>query len=133
MLRGREEQRLTALDGLPGTKVHSLEVAGDALWVGTDSGIAKVSLKSGLVDASSIVKTKPVRDILIEGDSVFAATWGQGLVKIVDGKAHSVHLGDTPRSRRITAVERYKGRLWWATAGAGLWSQRSGENGNSEF
>lgn len=118
---GREERRLTALDGLPGTKVHALAVAGDTLWVGTDLGLAKVSLASGHVDKTSIVTTKPIRDILIERDEVVVATWGQGLLRITDGKAQSIHLGATPRERRITSVERHGGDLWWTTAGAGLW------------
>jgi len=124
---GIEEMRITALDGLPGTKVHALALAGGNLWVGTDKGLAKLSLATGLIDPSSVVLTKAVRDILISGESVFLATWGQGLLKVDGGTVTSAYLGDTPRSRRLTSVASHKGQLWWTTAGAGLWSFGSGK------
>lgn len=126
---GREERRITALDGLPGTKVHALEVAPAGLWVGTDKGLARIDITGGAARVVASTKTKPVRDILVEKNSVLLATWGQGVLRVVDGRVEAVHTGGSPRENRITGLARHDGELWWTTAGAGLWHAKDGHAG----
>ncbi len=130
---GKHQASYTALDGLPGTRIHSLEAAPGGVWVGTDRGAARIRLSSvasvGARPALVIVdafRSKPVRDILIDGNSVVAATWGQGLVRYKNSVIKAIHKGDSMPASRVTSIAKIDGEYWWTTAGAGLWRKGKG-------
>lgn len=135
--KGRQEALYTALDGLPGTKVHSIEMSGNSLWVGTNLGAARIAIptavQKGVASAEQSplfiqesFASKPVRDILIDGKAVVAATWGQGVVRWQDAKLSTVHKGDSMSASRVTSIAKIGGEYQWTTAGAGLWSKGLG-------
>jgi len=98
----------TALDGLPGTRVLSLlatpsTTAGrhhDTLWVGTDKGLARLVLRGGQWRVRGSVKSRPVRAMVSHGGALWAATWGDGLLRIDER---------TMRSRSIAYSHREPG------------------------
>ena len=100
------------------------------MWVGTDKGLALLDIRGAKTRVLSSVSTRPVRDILIDGDSVLVATWGQGLLRVGPGGVQTVYAAASPKANRLTAVQRHQGELWWATAGAGLWHKKG--NGLAE-
>ena len=126
---GTQRARFTAVDGLPGTRIHSLAQSqrGDkaGIWVGTDKGAALVSLDRGGMQIHESFASKAVRDLLVTGDTLYAATWGQGLLRYgldsKPGSLEAVHHSPVPRQQRVTSVAIKDGHLWWTTAGAGLW------------
>jgi len=121
---GKEARRFTALDGLPGTKIHAVEGSAAGLWVGTDRGVARVDFRGTSPAIRYTQETMAVRDILIDGDSAWVATWGQGILRVGSGDVQQVYKGTTPRANRITSLAKHDGELWWTTAGAGLWHKR---------
>ncbi|MBA3465124.1 MAG: hypothetical protein H0T46_34645, partial [Deltaproteobacteria bacterium] len=42
--RGEVRAVWTAIEGLPGTRIDSISMVGDALWIGTETGAAQIAL-----------------------------------------------------------------------------------------
>lgn len=119
----RELKRFTALDGLPGTRIHALAAAKRGVWVATEGGAALVSLQGKQLKVLESFTSKAVRGLHVQGKTLYVATWGQGLLRYQDGRLESVGPAVRKRRARVTSVTRHQGRLWWTTAGAGLWRQ----------
>ncbi|MBL8717449.1 MAG: hypothetical protein JNL79_15785 [Myxococcales bacterium] len=80
---GAIERVYTALDGLPDTQASALLVEPDGAWIGTEGGLAR--LANGVVSPKG--KGHPhVRALLRSGSSLYAGTWGEGLLRL-DGDA----------------------------------------------
>ncbi len=127
---GVQQAVFTALDGLPGTKVLAIEPAGTRFWVGSDRGAALVQFsESGGTISMAVIDSfasAPVRDFLVDGETLWVATWGQGLLQYRKGHLRSHHKGESMAARRVTSVAKHGGALWWTSAGAGLWKQQEG-------
>ena len=116
---------LTRADGLPGTRVHSLMQGGDALWVGTERGLAAVRGLPGSPMVTLAMPSLPVRAVQRHGDGLLVATWGEGLLRLEDGRDVPSRIptapgAGTPAHQRLTALASWRGVVVVATAGAGL-------------
>lgn len=124
--RAGEARVLTALDGLSGTRVHSLSEVGDEIWVGTEKGVTRLGPTLAIVGH---LKTAPVRDVLVSGDTVYLATWGQGLVKTTRAAKKAARVpfswgDDDARRNRATALAMVGQVLHVGTAGRGVYALR---------
>jgi ligand-binding sensor domain-containing protein len=80
----------TALDGLPGTRVRTLVRDRGELWIGGESGLARVRVGDGLdtLDAARALdvlerhQSAPVHAIARTGDALYVGTWGGGVMRL---------------------------------------------------
>jgi two component regulator with propeller domain len=63
----------TAVDGLPGTRIDAIVPAGDALWIATDAGAARVTLRGEALTMGRKVDGA-VRDVAQLGTTTYFAT-----------------------------------------------------------
>ncbi len=110
-------RRLTALDGLPDTRVHALAADGDSLWVGTDTGAARVSL--GPVPA--VTRTVALGDaavhaVLATPTGVYLGTWGAGLLHLDRPDATPELVRSSAPGKHIAALAEHEGSLYVAYA-----------------
>ena len=84
--RGQVRAVWTASDGLPGTRIEMIAKVGDEIWVGADSGAARVTLGDQLTIGRAAIEARyaghPVRDVLRVGAVTYVATWGGGVRRI---------------------------------------------------
>lgn len=72
---------LTAVDGLPGTRISALAVFHDLLIAGTDDGIAQLDLKNLRSYRFSNPRANRVTALLVRPDSVIIGTQGGGVLQ----------------------------------------------------
>lgn len=111
---------LTALDGLPETRVHAVAADGDVLWVGTEAGAAKVQ-------AGRVVRTvghAPVHAVTWASGGVLLGTWGEGLVQVA-GERVTTLLPSTA-AKRIDAVSVRGGDVVLALGGGSVMALSGG-------
>ncbi|MFT3713268.1 MAG: response regulator [Archangium sp.] len=89
----RVVRRWTAAHGLPHDSVFSLAFDGDDLLVGTVRGLVRIGPddKPRSVIRSDDQRPAVVRDLLVEPDGIWAATYGEGLAHI-DRQGHATWL-----------------------------------------
>jgi hypothetical protein len=108
---------LTALDGLPDTRVHALAADGDTLWVGTDAGAAQVTLgPEPAVRRAVAVDQAPVHAVLATSTGVYLGTWGAGLLRVSGHDAAAEVVPTAGGGERIAALAEYRGSLYVAYA-----------------
>jgi len=112
----------TASDGLPGTRIDALVADGDgdrdAIWVGTEGGLARWQGDAiGTATAS-----KPVRDLVRFRDRTYVATLDTGIVEL-GGASLAMRGGNALARNRASSVTVADGALWAGTA-AGLYQLR---------
>lgn len=105
---------LTSLDGLPETRVHAVAQQGDALWVGTEGGAARVSL-DGAPRVTRTVGRSPVHAIAIEGATTYLGTWGAGVFRTT-GDATAERVPTAATGARVAALAVHEGALFAAFA-----------------
>jgi hypothetical protein len=115
----------TSLDGLPETRVHALLREGERLWIGTEGGLAAATLRGDDLSIEKTVASRPVRAIVRHEGALFAATWGEGLVRVDErrGRIVPVH-GAGPRLAGALAV--HEGALF-AGGPSGLYRLEGGK------
>ncbi|MEM1414285.1 MAG: hypothetical protein AAGH15_05275 [Myxococcota bacterium] len=117
---GGDTRLLTA--GLPGARLRSVSLVGDALWVGGVEGTAR--LDAGTLEVRERRPERRVRRALSFGGATWLASFGGGLVRLADEASERVVLGRSHARRRLTdlRVVRVGEReeLWVASAGAGV-------------
>jgi ligand-binding sensor domain-containing protein len=130
---GQTQQLLTALDGLPGTRVLSLRKEGKTVWIGTERGLVNAHFENGRVSITTSYPSPPVRAIHRHGDALYLATWGGGVMRLPAGGARLERVpfaeergGD---QGRVTALASFGGALVAGSAGAGLFRLDSKGNG----
>lgn len=80
----------TALDGLPGTRVRALVRDRGELWLGGESGLARVRLGAaphapgapGSIAVLERHQSAPVHAIARSGDALYVGTWGRGVMRL---------------------------------------------------
>lgn len=108
IVRGGETRVLTALDGLPDTRVHAILEAPEGLWVGTEGGAALVALDGRVLRTALEVPVRAVHRTS-EG-AVWLGTWGAGLRRL--GRVEPIPGGAT----KVSALAEHDGALWAAFA-----------------
>lgn len=126
---------LTELDGLPGTRVRvATPRAGHAnqLWVGTETGLARVQVDGRRLRVRQRFASAPVRSVVEHAGETYVGTWDAGVL-VVDGDAlRPVPLPDPQQpwgaqAQRVTALLSRGDALLAATAGAGVWQVEDGQ------
>ena len=108
---------LTALDGLPDTRVHALALDGDALWVGTDTGAARVRLAPTLqVTRTVALGNAAVHAVLATASGVYLGTWGSGLVHLQAQDAAPELVRTSVTGKHIAALADSGGSVYVAYA-----------------
>ncbi len=134
--RGTTKKVWTAVDGLPGTRIDSISMIGTAMWIGTETGAAQVTLDGARLAVMKTSGSRSVRDMLAFSGATYVATWEGGIVKLTtDGSSTMVPFrgGNTARSTtaiqnrsRTAALAVADGALWAGTSG-GLYKLRNGQ------
>jgi hypothetical protein len=126
--RDRQVRTLTALDGLPDTRVHALAADGDVLWVGTDGGAAQVTLTPQLSVRRTVAVTgAPVHAVLATSTGVYLGTWGAGLFRVPSREAPPEAVPAAGGGQRIAALAEHGGSLYVAYADGPLARLESGK------
>jgi ligand-binding sensor domain-containing protein len=113
---GRVARVLTSLDGLPGTRLRSISVLPDGIYLGGVDGAALVARDAHLVKTFAIPR---VRRVVFFHGARYAATVAHGLVRLGDdGSASPVSVISARQS--VTDLLAHGDLLYVATAGAGV-------------
>jgi ligand-binding sensor domain-containing protein len=108
-------QALTSFDGLPDTRVHALARDGDLLWVGTERGVAIVSMTPTLVVRRSLpTPDSPVHALLTTPSGVFLGTWAHGLWRVASAGGTAEPVVSESSGKRVTALALHDGSLYVA-------------------
>lgn len=113
-------ERLTALAGLPGTRVHVVAmVSGQParFWIGTEGGLARLFVANG-PGGAQVEKTwpsRPVRALLDTPDGLLVATWGGGLFRLKNDQLTTV----AASKANMTSLALHDGSVVIGTAGQG--------------
>ncbi len=121
---GAARARWTSLDGLPATSVTALaRVDEDALWIGSEAGLARLAFDGGGLSVKRTVASKPVRAIASAAGKLYAATWGGGVIEVGARKARKLGSRQRPSAARdrASSLVVHGETLWVGTAGAGLY------------
>lgn len=103
---------ITAMDGLPGTRVYAVVSSGGSLWVGSEGGAAQVALAPDLrVERVVTVSGAAVRAILPRADGVYLGTWGAGLARVAPGSAVAEPVRGRVSGSHVAALAEHEGDL----------------------
>jgi ligand-binding sensor domain-containing protein len=106
---------LTAMDGLPDTRVLAVASEGDSLWVGTEAGAVRVTLTPTLEVARTLaVADAPVRAVLPTSGGVYFGTWGAGLLRLPSRGGAVQRVSAEVSGTRVAALVEYEGLLYVA-------------------
>lgn len=137
----RARQVWTAMDGLPGTRVHTLLAAAsgpdgamEQVDVGTEGGLARLSRRGSSWHIVGTVPSQPVRAMVRHHGDLWLATWGGGLRRLRGEQLRARSVKLAPQlpvairrdARNLTALTVHQGQLIAASAGGGLWQLRAG-------
>lgn len=123
-----EGRFLSAFHGLPGNQAYALASAGEALWVGTPTGLGRVErqrVTERVLPGEGKLPHPWVTALLPREDGLWVATYGGGLAvrRPRDGGASWESFPET-RGLKVNAgalLALPDGRLCAGTQGAGLW------------
>ncbi|MFN7987133.1 MAG: hypothetical protein U0529_06645 [Thermoanaerobaculia bacterium] len=128
-----ERRLLSAFHGLPGNQAYALAASGDALWVGTPSGLGRVEQRrvtEKVLPGEGKLPHPWVTALLPLPDGLWVATYGGGIaVRRARDAGPSWESFPETRGLKVNAgalLALPGGRLCAGTQGAGLWcSDRS--------
>lgn len=122
---GARGARLTAHDGLPGTRIERLVADGERAWVATDAGIAELAPAGNAWTIARAVPTAPARDVAVLDGTVYVATWDGGVVAITRGKPRTLAMrgGAKAARARVSSLAVVEGQLFAGTT-AGVYALR---------
>lgn len=118
---------LTALDGLPDTRVHALAADADQLWVGTEGGAAQLTL----TPAPAVRRTwagAAVHAVLATSTGVYLGTWGGGLLRWARGAVAPERVPTAGGGTRVSALAEDEGALVVAFADGPLVRVENGKS-----
>jgi ligand-binding sensor domain-containing protein len=115
---------LTSRDGLPGTRLRSVNVTGsDEAWAGSIEGVARISFHDGGAEVTGSFPLPRVRRVVRFAGAAWFATYGDGLYRLDDGASGApvrVRFGSHPTHDHLTDIAASGSDLYVATAGAGV-------------
>lgn len=98
---GKTTRTITALDGLPESRVHAVAEQGDGVWVGTEAGAAYVT--DGRV--ARTVLGAPVSSVHVSASgAVWLGTRGQGVHRLATKGSAPVLVPSTAKGTRVTGI-----------------------------
>ena len=114
--RAGDVRTLTAMDGLPGTRVYAVASAvgstRESLWVGGEGGAAEIALEPELrIERVVNVSGAAVRAILPQPDGVYLGTWGAGLARVRPGSAVAETVMGHVAGSHVAALAEYQGSV----------------------
>jgi hypothetical protein len=105
---------VTAIDGLPDTRVHSVVEQGDGVWVGTEAGAAFVT-RGGHVARTA--GTAPVQSVYIANNgAIYLGTRGAGVFRLASREAAPELLRNGTKGTRVSAIAEKDGAIYVAYA-----------------
>jgi hypothetical protein len=123
-----ERRLLSAFHGLPGNQAYALAVAGDALWVGTPTGVGCVENRrvvERVLPGEGKLPHPWVTALLPRADGLWVATYGGGLaVRRLREAGPSWESFPETRGLKVNAgalLALSDGRLCAGTQGSGVW------------
>lgn len=128
-----EGRLLSAFHGLPGNQAYALAANGEALWVGTPTGLGRVERRrvtEKILPGEGKLPHPWVTALLPAGDDLWVATYGGGLAvrREADGGPRWETFAET-RGLRVNAgalLALPDGRLCAGTHGSGVWCSDRG-------
>lgn len=117
--RGEQQKVWTAVDGLPATRIDSIETINGALWVGTEKGGAEVKLDRGTLRVVRTMGTTAMRDVIAFRGTTYAAT-EQGVLTADLAAPVAMKGGNAKQRLNVRALAVVSGQLYAGTA-AGLY------------
>jgi hypothetical protein len=128
-----ERRLLSAFHGLPGNQAYALAANGEALWVGTPTGLGRVERRrvtERVLPGEGKLPHPWVTALLPAGDDLWVATYGGGLAvrREADGGPRWEAFPET-RGLRVNAgalLSLPDGRLCAGTHGSGVWCSDRG-------
>jgi ligand-binding sensor domain-containing protein len=100
---GAPQRVATSLDGLPGTRIGALAEAGDgAIWVGGETGVARVRLDPAFTVEKTVPSRSPVRALLVHDGSLYVGTYGDGALRLSGDGSEGGPLG--PWRQQVTSL-----------------------------
>ena len=116
---GQHVQTLTSRDGLDGSRLRSVSVTEDGVWVGGVEGLALLARRD--LRVLRRIPIRRVRRVIRSGDHIYAASYGAGLFRVPDeGAPVAIDLGRSHARRRLTDVVSVGSELYVASASAGI-------------
>lgn len=116
---GRALRTITSRNGLSGSRLRSVSVTSDGVWVGGVEGLTLLAASDLRVLRS--VPIRRVRRVIRRADQVFAASYGAGLFLVPDtGAPEAIDLGRSHARRRLTDIVQVGDELYIASASAGI-------------
>ncbi len=129
---GKLARVVTAINGLPDTRVHALLVEGATAWIGTERGLAKATVSEHVRVAVNVsYPSAPVRAIHRHEDAVYVGTWGGGVLRATAAGLTKLpsDAGTYDARSRVTSLATFDGALVGGTAGGGLVRLRDAKSG----
>ncbi len=129
--RAGDVRTLTAMDGLPGTRVYAvaptLAPTRGSLWVGSEGGAAEIALEPELrVERVVNVSGAAVRAVLPQADGVYLGTWGEGLARVRPGSTVAEAVRGRVSGSHVAALAEHQGTVSVAYADGPPASVRGG-------
>jgi ligand-binding sensor domain-containing protein len=106
---------LTALDGLPETRVHAVVETADGLWAGTEGGAALVAL-DGSPRVLRTAADVSVHALLPSGRGMYLGTWGRGVLHLASAGAAPVVVPSDGPGKQVGGLAEHGGTLHAAFA-----------------
>ena len=122
-----ERRLLSAFHGLPGNQAYALAASGEALWVGTPTGLGRVERRrvtERVLPGEGKLPHPWVTALLPLADGLWVATYGGGLAVRREGDVPAWESFPETRGLRVNAgalLALPDGRLCAGTQGAGVW------------
>ena len=110
---------ITAIDGLPETRVHAVVEQGSGVWVGTEAGAAYVALdgNGGAPRVTRTVLTAPVHVVYASrGGAVYFGTRGAGVFRLAAPDAAPELLRSSVKGTHAAAIAEKDGVVYVAYA-----------------
>ncbi len=105
---------VTAIDGLPDTRVHAVAEQGDGVWVGTEAGAAFVTLGGTVARTTG---TAPVQSVYVaKNGAIYLGTRGAGVFRLASRDAAPELLRNATKGTRVSAIAEKDGAIYVAYA-----------------
>lgn len=117
---GRLLRRYGPADGLPGARLRSVSVVDGELWIGGVEGTVRARITATGLTISGRFPVRRVRRVVRFGDTIWLASYGEGLHRLRGSTLVPVRLGSAHAYQRLTDLLVHQDHLLVATQGVGI-------------